>query len=77
MIVRLINPRGRVVDINDEEENIDNLIRRGFTLAPSGAEANKSYNPVYDGGDDNLLKQADTRPIVSQSIGDVLKVTEV
>ena len=77
MIVRLLNPRGRVVEINSDEENVDNLLRRGFVHAPSGAEASKKYNPVYDAGDDNLLKQPDTRPIVSQTVGDILNVREV
>ena len=78
MMIRLINPRGRVVEIDDQEQDIRRLLLNGFVKAPSGVEEEKNYNPVFDKKGKHT---ADPRALVDQSrrkaIGEILPLTEV
>jgi hypothetical protein len=77
MIVRLINPRGRVVEIDDHERDIKQLIQNGFSLAPNGEEAGKIYNPVFDLGQGIKPITKDTREEKAGVSGDVLRVIKI
>ena len=77
--IKLINPRGRVLVVDNDENTVKKLLKQGFYVAPSGVEAGKSYNPVFDKGKkvaDELKKEAvETRATISsQVLGDVLGV---
>ena len=77
MMVKLINPRGRQLVVDDKEEDISQLLRQGFTLAPEGVEAQKKYNPVFDKGKLHQNYVVDNRPTKAGISGDVLKVIRV
>ena len=79
-MIKLINPRGRVVEIDDRSEDVKKLLSQGFSPAPSDAEVGKTYNPVFDRGEEGAKEQrqlnVDRRAsISSQIVGTVLKVT--
>lgn len=76
MKILLINPRGRVVEVDDKEVNLQELIYNGFSLAPDGVEAGKAYNPVYDRGE-YTPPPIDTRAEKPAVSGDILKVVRV
>ena len=76
MKIKLINPRGRAVEVDDREIDVSNLLTNGFSYPPETTEKDKPYNPVYDRGKyeppaKDLRKE---KPGIS---GDVLKVVEV
>jgi hypothetical protein len=78
-VLKLINPRGRVVEIDEREVDIKKLYAQGFAPAPAGVEVGKQYNPVFDRGEKGAKEQRDmaidTRTtIVSRANGDVLGV---
>lgn len=78
MMIRLINPRGRVVEIDDREQDVRRLLLNGFVRAPSGVEQDKDYNPVYDKkGDHPKDKGALTDQARRREVGEILPVTEV
>jgi hypothetical protein len=79
MLIRLINPRGRVVVLDESESRVNKLLQQGFALAPDGVEAGKTYNPVFDRGQKGAKEQremgTDNRVgISSQVLGDKLGV---
>lgn len=49
-MIKLINPRGRVVEVDGREVELKKLYNQGFVPAPTGAELGKVYNPVFDRG---------------------------
>jgi hypothetical protein len=77
MKVLLINPRGRLVEINDRELNVSNLLQQGFTYPPSGLEGGKVYNPVFDRGKDIEPVIPDNRVEIASISGDTLRVVKV
>ena len=78
-MIKLINPRGRVVEVDNREVDLKKLYAQGFAPAPDGVEVGKQYNPVFDRGEKGAKEQRelglDTRAsISSRSNGDVLGV---
>lgn len=78
-MIKLINPRGRVIEINEREADVKKLYNQGFAPAPAGAEVGKQYNPVFDRGEKGAREQRDLAntsqvSISSQATGDVLRV---
>jgi hypothetical protein len=79
MLIKLINPRGRVIELDDKESNLKKLLQQGFVIAPDGVEAGKKYNPVFDrgqeGADEQKMLGTDKRTSVSsQVLGNTLGV---
>ena len=76
---RLINPRGRVIEIDEREADLKKLFNQGFQPAPAGAEVGKQYNPVFDRGKKGADEQREMgkiehATISSQPEGDILGV---
>lgn len=76
MKIKLINPRGRVVEIDDTEQDIRPLLQNGFSYPPKTEEKDKPYNPVYDRGkyEPPVKDTRSEKPSVS---GDELKVIRI
>jgi hypothetical protein len=79
--MKLINPRGRVIVVDDKESNIERLLRAGFMRAPDGAEGKKVYNPVFDRGElfaKREIEESKQSPqTTARKSGDVLEVKTV
>jgi hypothetical protein len=78
-VIKLINPRGRVIEIDERETDIKKLYNQGFAPAPTGAEVGKQYNPVFDRGQKGAKEQQELSKqkqvsISSQATGDLLRV---
>lgn len=77
MIRKLINPRGRVVDVQDWE--VPALLKQGFLHVPADQEGSE-YNQVYDKGPDHIPPYVeDTKALkrVLPPTGNTLKVEVV
>jgi hypothetical protein len=79
-VIKLINPRGRVVEIDDRSVDVKQLLSQGFAPAPTDAEVGKIYNPVFDRGVKGAKEQKELSidrraTISSQIVGSVLRVT--
>ena len=77
MKIRLINPRGRVVEIDEKEGSLKTLLQNGFSYAPEGVEAGKAYNPVFDRGQNIEPPVKDTRVEQAAISGDLLRVIKL
>jgi len=71
MKVRLINPRGRVIEVDKKEA--ENLLAKGFLKAPEGAS---QYNPIFDKGPNTLPQNIELKEIKKQE-SDILKVIKI
>ena len=69
--MKLINPRGRIVDVSDRE--VKGLLRRGFLLAPKQSH---EYNPIFDKGAFRMDAPEELRD-VKRIESDILTVARV
>jgi len=75
--MKLINPRGRVIEVDDHEAK--DLLKRGF-LHVSPEEANLYYNQVYDKGpgwESPFVEESSKMKRVLPPIGETLDTKEV
>ncbi len=76
-MMKLINPRGRVIEVDDHEAK--GLLKRGF-LHISPEEAHLYYNQVYDKGPDYespFVEESSKMKRVLPAIGNTLETKEV
>ena len=74
MNVKLINPRGRVITVDDNE--VKELLKRGFVSIPND-QFNLNYSQIHDKGEsyeEPYVEEVKTVKRVTPTIGDVLKV---
>lgn len=74
MKVRLINQRGRVIEIDKNEKEVSQLLKQGFMFAPNNIKTN--YNQVYDRGAVSH-EPAPVKAEASPNLGDFLAVIKV
>ena len=76
MPIRLANPRGRFVEV--EEADVPNLLKKGWVY-PSKESKNVDYNPVYDRGKEFRSFDAKSLPpaTVPPKIGDSIVGEEI
>lgn len=72
MQIRLINQRGRVIEVDEQEAQ--KLIRQGFLLAPNGV---KSYSQIYDKGVAEEPVVVAEKVAEVEEVADLLEVTKV
>ena len=74
---KLINPRGRVVDVQDWE--VPSLLKQGFLHVPAD-QAESKYSQVYDKGPNHIppyVEDAKSMKRVLPRTGNTLKVEVV
>lgn len=71
MKTKLINPRGRIVEVLDAQ--VKTLLRRGFLIAPKQSH---EYNPIFDKGDFKFEPPEELKD-VKRPVKDTLTVARV
>jgi len=71
MQVKLINPRGRVVIVDERE--VERLLMKGFLRAPEGIS---QYNPIFDKGLNTSPQYTELEELKKQE-SDTLKVIRI
>ena len=71
--IRLINPRGRVIIVDEKE--VKKLLSRGFLRAP---DQSREYNPIFDKGDGVEVPEiVELKEIKKGEKGKILEVTRI
>lgn len=78
-MIRLINPRGRIIDLTEEEKDkIPLLLKQGFVFPPED-QKNVSYSHVFDRGDAATERKPvrNVQRMKVESVGDTLQAQEI